>query len=388
MAIIKMFSDDPRAGPLTQSDRKAFILRAYDDTDKEYFGNRQLTDQEIKLKALAKVFYQVLAEEPWSEEWIRPHDVERKLSRFEMHPDSVALAAQHGWSTPRQCVNAARLHLMKHKDDKPDDENSPRGPFDEIEIIYIPGTVSSTATNRIDRRTIYPVSVASVAHALYYHICRGMTRPFAMAQKFVTCTDTDELTKMRRFACDVVDYAPHLLDNDNVSLLIVLLILTRSEICRRFDNNGIRIEGSTISHRRAECTKQKLGWTNADDRKPFDNVAIELQTRVKNACFPQPRGGRQKRSYRKSGSGPAVPASRTIFNPQAVPGPFQLINARDALTPAARPGPFDVPQSPAAGPSNSKPNDGSRSPIVLFAPPGFDKSTIKRKPDGSMPDWI
>ncbi|KAJ4359969.1 uncharacterized protein N0V89_000528 [Didymosphaeria variabile] len=310
MDIIQIWKDDPRSAQLTSRDRKDFIDSAYRDTDREVFGGRQLSDQEIKLRALTKVFYKVLSEEPWSEDWIRPHDVERKLSRFEMHKESVKLAAEHGIFTPKEAIIAARKALQLQKNVSQDKEGNPdksnlRGPFDDIEIIYIPGTVSSTATNKIDRDNIYPVSVASVAHILHNHICRDMTRPFAMAQKFVTVTDTDELTKMRQFACDVCDFAPHLLDNDNISLLVVLLILTRSEICRRFENNGIRIEGSTVSHRRAECMKQKLGWKNPEERKPFDNVAIELQTRVKNACFPAPRlqtsrGPNKLRTGRKS----------------------------------------------------------------------------------------
>ncbi|KAF2464505.1 uncharacterized protein BDR25DRAFT_296755 [Lindgomyces ingoldianus] len=289
MQIIQQYRDNPRTGSLTQKDRKQFIDSAYHATDELYFGNRKLDDTEIKLRALTKVFYKVLADEPWSEEWIRPHDVERKLSRFEMHPDSRELAAQNGVHTPREAVIAARRALIATQSPSPGHGPQPRGPFDDIEIIYIPGTVSSTATNKIDRMQIYPVSVSSVAHILQTHICRDMTRPYLMAQKFVHCTDTLELIKMRQFACDVCDFAPHLLDNDNISLLIVLLILTRSEICKRFEENGIRIEGSTISHRRAECMKQKLGWKELADRKPFDNVAADFQTRVKNACFPAPR---------------------------------------------------------------------------------------------------
>lgn len=312
MDIITNFKNDPRSGSLTQKDRKTFIDTAYFETEAQFFGARQLADNEIKLRALTKVFYKVLAEEPWSEDWIRPHDVERKLSRFEMHKDSLTLAAEHGIATPREGIAAARRAMLMSKS-APQDKTNLRGPFDDIEIIYIPGTVSSTATNKIDRETIYPVSVASVANTLQTHICRDMTRPFAMAQKFVGCTDTEELTKMRQFACDVCDFAPHLLDNDNISLLIILLILTRSEICRRFENNGIRIEGSTISHRRAECMKQKLGWKTTDERKPFDNVAAELQTRVKNACFPAPRAhrGNVRKPSRKS-STPATPSTPPI----------------------------------------------------------------------------
>ncbi|KAF2180675.1 hypothetical protein K469DRAFT_639745 [Zopfia rhizophila CBS 207.26] len=287
MQIIQQFRDNPRSGPLTQKDRKSFIDAAYSATDLIFFGGRQLADAEIKQRALTKVFYKVLADEPWSEEWIRPHDVERKLSRFEMHKDSTALAARYGFHNPREAFVAARRALAIEAQQPPNTPRDPnRPPFDDIEVIYIPGTVSSTATNKINREEIYPVSVESVANALHTHICRDMTRPYEMALKFVNVTDTNELLRMRQFACDICDYAPHLLDNDNISLLIVLLILTRSEICKRFEENGIRIEGSTISHRRAECMKQKLGWKTSDDRKPFDNIASDFQTRVKNATSP------------------------------------------------------------------------------------------------------
>ena len=319
--VIQEFRDNPHTGPLTQKDRKMFIDTAYWYTDDIVFGNRSLTDLEIKLRALTKVFYKVLQEEPWSDDWIRPHDVERKLSRFEMHKDSVELAAQHGIYTPRDAIAAARRNLIALAAADPK-VRTPRGPWDEIEVIYIPGTVSSHATNAIDRDKTYPVSVSSVANILHKHICRDMVKPYAMAEKFVTCADTDELTELRKFACDVCDFAPHLLDNDNVSLLIVLLILTRSEICRRFENNGIRIEGSTISHRRAECMKQKLGWRTAEDRKPFDNVANEFQTRVKNACFPAPRAHRAgpRKNSRKSSmqATPATPPVAYYPSPQLV----------------------------------------------------------------------
>jgi hypothetical protein len=302
MNIIQTWKNDPARGQLTQRDRKAFIETAYAETDYAYFGMRQLSDQEIKLRALTKVFYKVLAEEPWSEDWIRAPDVERKLSKFEMHKDSIALAAEHGLHTPRDAVKAAREAAIKHQDTLKElakdptksakDLKIPRGPYDEIEIIYIAGTVSSTATNKIDRENIYPVSVSSVANVLQNHVCRDMVRPFSMAERFINCTETHELEKMRKFACDVCDFAPHLLDNDNVSLLVVLLILPRSDCCRRFENNGIRIEGSTISHRKAECMKNKMGWNTAELKKPYDAFANEFQQRVKNACSPAPRAQR------------------------------------------------------------------------------------------------
>ncbi|KAH7071009.1 hypothetical protein FB567DRAFT_539109 [Paraphoma chrysanthemicola] len=304
MHIIQSWKNDPSRGQLTQKDRKAFIETAYAETDQSYFGMRGLSDQEIKLRALTKVFYKVLAEEPWSEDWIRAPDVERKLSKFEMHKDSIALAAEHGLHTPRDAVKAAREAAIKHQETLKEvakeptkskkELKIPRGPYDEIEIIYIAGTVSSTATNKIDRENIYPVSVSSVANVLQNHICRDMVRPFSMAERFLNCTETQELEKMRKFACDVCDFAPHLLDNDNVSLLVVLLILPRSDCCRRFENNGIRIEGSTISHRKAECMKNKMGWNTAELKKPYDGFANEFQQRVKNACNPGSRGQRPK----------------------------------------------------------------------------------------------
>lgn len=324
MHIIQEWKNDPQRGQLTQKDRKAFIETAYVETDESYFGMRRLSDQEIKLRALTKVFYKVLAEEPWSEDWIRAPDVERKLSKFEMNKDTMHLAVEHGLMTPRDAVKAAREAALKHqealkelsKDSKktPKDLKIQRGPYDEIEIIYIAGTVSSTATNRIDRENIYPVSVSSVANVLQNHICRDMVRPFTMAERFINCTDTKELEKMRKFACDVCDFAPHLLDNDNVSLLVVLLILSRSDCCRRFENNGIRIEGSTISHRKAECMKNKMGWKTSEEKKPYDNFANEFQIRVKNACFPAPRAQRigGKKVQRKS-SMPLTPSLPGVY---------------------------------------------------------------------------
>ncbi|KAH9883152.1 hypothetical protein J1614_000008 [Plenodomus biglobosus] len=325
MKIIEDWKNDPARGQLTQRDRKIFIETAFSETDDIYFGNRPLSDHEIKLRALTKVFYKVLAEEPWSEDWIRAPDVERKLSKFEMHKDSVARAAEHNVRTPRDAVKAAREAELKAKEalkeaikagKKEKDVKIPRGPFDEIEIIYIAGTVSSTATNKIDRDNIYPVSVSSVANVLQNHICRDMVRPFSMAERFINCTDTRELEEMRQFACNVCDFAPHLLDNDNVSLLVVLLILSRSDCCRRFQNNGIRIEGSTISHRKAECMKNKMNWRSAEEKKPYDTFATEFQTRVKNACFPAPRaqGLRGRKPPRKS-STPATPTHHLYGQP-------------------------------------------------------------------------
>jgi hypothetical protein len=320
MHIIQEWKNHPARGQLTQKDRKAFIEKAFNETDEIYFGRRTMNDHEIKLRALTKVFYKVLAEEPWSEDWIRAPDVERKLSKFEMHEDSQPLAKEHGYHTPRDAVKAAREASVKNaetiKEAKKNGKslkelNLPRGPFDDIEIVYIAGTVSSTATSKIVRNTIYPVSVSSVAETLQNHICRDMVRPYSMAERFVNCTDTHQLEEMRRFACNVCDFCPHLLDNDNVSLLVVLLILSRSECCRRFEANGIRIEGSTISHRKAECMKNKMGWRTAEEKKPYDQFASEFQTRVKNACFPAPRA--QRIGGRKPARKSSTPGTPTTY---------------------------------------------------------------------------
>ncbi|KAF1830061.1 hypothetical protein BDW02DRAFT_650910 [Decorospora gaudefroyi] len=317
MQIIQDWKNDPARGQLTQKDRKSFIEKAFFETDELYFGRRMMNEHEVKLRALTKVFYKVLAEEPWSEDWIRAPDVERKLSKFEIHDDSKELAKKYGFKTPREAVKAAREAIIKNeaaiknaeKERKPlKDLKLDPGPFDDLEIVYIAGTVSSSATSKIDRNTIYPVSVSSVANVLQNHICRDMVRPYSMAERFVNCTDTKELEDMRRFACNVCDFCPHLLDNDNVSLLVVLLILSRSDCCRRFEANGIRIEGSTISHRKAECMKNKMGWRRAEEKKPYDNFAQEFQTRVKNACFPAPRAQRiGGRKPARNGSMPGTP---------------------------------------------------------------------------------
>ncbi|KAG9206296.1 hypothetical protein G6514_005021 [Epicoccum nigrum] len=80
--------------------------------------------------------------EPWVESWIRAPDVERKLSRFEMHKDSVELAAKLGVPTPRKAVQAAREALVNQQaqiralgDKSLKEARIDRGPWDDIEII-------------------------------------------------------------------------------------------------------------------------------------------------------------------------------------------------------------------------------------------------------------
>jgi hypothetical protein len=190
-------------------------------------------------------------------------------------------------------------------------------------------------------------------------------RPFTMAERFINCTETKELEKMRKFACDVCDFAPHLLDNDNVSLLVVLLILSRSDCCRRFENNGIRIEGSTISHRKAECMKNKMGWKTPEEKKPYDNFANEFQVRVKNACFPAPRAQRvsNKKPPRKS-SGPGTPTTPNMYSPmthmshQVRPSenPYGIHNSINVPLPSIK----DIYPGPSA-PSFSRASTGAGS---------------------------
>ncbi|KAF2999826.1 hypothetical protein E8E13_006956 [Curvularia kusanoi] len=338
--FVDNYRKNPQREELTIKDRKVIIQSNYEATDQIYFGNRQLTDREVKLRALTKVFYKVLSEEPWSERFIRAPDVERKLSKYEMHRDSVALAEKYNVSTPREAVTAAREALVEQQQSMQKNSKAIQaayesivtkgsvptrptgearidpGPWDDIEIIYIPGTVSAAATALLDRDTIYPISVSSVANTLQSHFCRNMSRPFEMAERFLNCTDVQELREFRQFACDMCDYCPHLLDNDNVSLLVVLLILCRSEVCKRWETNGIRMEGSTISHRKSECMKNKLGWNTTELKKPFDSFAAEFQTRVKNAYFGgsrAPRGGGQKSKGRRKSSTPATPSSPATY---------------------------------------------------------------------------
>ena len=322
MKVIAEWNSTANRPDLTQVDRKEIIQNSYQETDEIYFGRRQLSDRERKLRALTKLFYKVLSEEPWSESWIRAPDVERKLSRFELHKDSEAEAAMFAIFTPREAVKRAREALVEQE--KLTRKLSAqglraaridRGPWDDIEIIYVPGTVSAAATSRLNRDATYPISVSSVANTLHNHICREMVRPYAMAEEFLDCTNTQQLTKLHDFATDVCDYCPHLLDNDNVSLLVVLLILSRSDVCKLWDERGIRIEGLTISHRKAECMKNKLGWSNSELRKPFDSFANEFQTRVKNAVNPDARGQRGPKKGRPASTTSQPPP---MFGPNGI----------------------------------------------------------------------
>lgn len=313
--MIIEFRDNPnKKGELDEARRKSFIEDAYIATDEVFFGNRDLTELEEKMRAMTHVFYKILAEEPWADTYIRPSDIERKLSRYEMRKETEEIAAKNGWHSVAECVTAARKHLVKISK-LPKGQPGDRGPFEDIDIIYVPGTVSARATNGINRQTTYPISVSSIAYILQTHICREMTKPYEMAEKFVSCNDIEWLQKLRKFVCDVVDFAPHLLDNSNGTLCIVLLALARSDITRRFADNGIRIEGSTISHRRADVLKQKFGWATPDERKPFDLVSVDLQNRIKSACFGPAGAIVKSRKPRGKSSAPPTPAPTTPAGP-------------------------------------------------------------------------
>jgi hypothetical protein len=116
MKIIAEWNSTSNRSDLTQVDRKEIIQSSYEETDEIYFGRRQLSERERKLRALTKLFYKVLSEEPWAESWIRAPDVERKLSRFELHKDSLETAFRLGVPTPREAVKAAREALVKQQE--------------------------------------------------------------------------------------------------------------------------------------------------------------------------------------------------------------------------------------------------------------------------------
>ena len=165
-----------------------------------------------------------------------------KMARFEMH-DPATVAKLHGFTTPREAVIAACEAGTKHADTAKEAQKEGKtledlkldcGPFEDIEVVYISGTVSSSGKDNIDRSSIYPVSVSSIANVLQDNIFSSMKRPFSMARHFLNCTETKELQNLRRFACNVCDFCPHLIASDNVSVLVVSLVLPRSEICHRF----------------------------------------------------------------------------------------------------------------------------------------------------------
>jgi hypothetical protein len=83
-----------------------------------------------------------LSEKLWAESWIRAPDFERKISRFEMHKDSVELAAKLGLPIPREAVQAAREALVNQQaqiralgDKSLKEARIDRGPWDDIKII-------------------------------------------------------------------------------------------------------------------------------------------------------------------------------------------------------------------------------------------------------------
>ncbi|OCK83034.1 hypothetical protein K432DRAFT_197450 [Lepidopterella palustris CBS 459.81] len=301
MRLVDAHNEERRASGLTRKDRKKLIKIAHQMTEDALYPQcTELSPAQKQQKSLTKVLYHVMADEPWLDDWIRAPDVERKLSKFELHEDSEALAQQYGFQIPRDAIAAAR-HALNEDSTAPNAPNAVRVPFDLIEVIYIPGTVSSDATNAIDRKTIYPISVESVAFQLENHPCKDMTRPFDYAAAILHTTDRAALLRMKQQASDICDFAPHLLDNDNVSLLYVLLILTRSEVCKRFEENGIRVEGSTMSHRKSELMKHSLGWLTQEDKAGYDSASLDIQRRIKQLYSPSKTKGAKR--GRKPGSG-------------------------------------------------------------------------------------
>ncbi|KAF2876189.1 hypothetical protein BDV95DRAFT_218592 [Massariosphaeria phaeospora] len=56
LALIARFREEPRAGGLTQKDLKEFIDKAYSEIDEMLFAGRPLSDNQINMRAMTKVF--------------------------------------------------------------------------------------------------------------------------------------------------------------------------------------------------------------------------------------------------------------------------------------------------------------------------------------------
>ncbi|KAF2805861.1 uncharacterized protein BDZ99DRAFT_574146 [Mytilinidion resinicola] len=336
-AFASLLEQLPNGREPTYNDRNRIIKQAHALTESLYYpAGAPLSPGEKQQKALTRVLCYIMAEQPWLQKWIRPQDVERKLSRFEWAPGSQALAQSFGFMAPVDAIKGAREELKRQADldaaanvgpitdEEALQEQAARdtaaeastahadpakgkgkavardAPFDDIEVIYVPGTVSSDATNAIDRTQIYPISVESVAWQLENHMCKDMTRPWDTAFEILHATAPHRLQEIQHQGRSIIDFAPHLLDNDNISLLIVLLIIPRAEICSRFAESGIRVEGSTMSHRKSELMKHLLGWLTQEDKWGFDSAANELQKKIKAvSATPKSRTSRP-RQYRKA----------------------------------------------------------------------------------------
>jgi len=59
---------------------------------------------------------------------------------------------------------------------------------------------------------------------------KGMTRPWDETFRIIHMSDVEQPIKMRNNGLDIIDFAPLLLDNDKISLLVVLLIVPGNEI--------------------------------------------------------------------------------------------------------------------------------------------------------------
>lgn len=309
---------------LKHEDRQRLVKQAHAMTEPTFYPTGAvLSPAEKQQKALTRVLAYVMADRPWLNGYIRHPDVERKLSRFEWAPDSYALAEAYKFARPVDAIIKAReeLQMLAQNPQAKGKEKAVEReyPFDDIEVIYVPGTVSSDATNAINRNEIYTISVESVAWQLENHMCKPMTRPWDKAAQILHTTDPDELREIQRHGHGIIDFAPHLLDNDNISLLIVLLIVPRSDICARFADNGIRVEGSTMSHRKSELMKHQLGWLTPEDKWGFDTAASDLQKKIRAVCAPKGRGNRP-RQYRRSTAQLLAPAGNLAPNGAGVGG--------------------------------------------------------------------
>jgi hypothetical protein len=199
-------------------------------------------------------------------------------------------------------------------------------------------------------------------------MCKNMTSPFEKARQILNAHTVEDLLEIRRHGQGIIDFAPHLLDNDNISLLIVLLIIPRNEICSRFSDNGIRIEGSTMSHRKSELMKHSLGWLTQEDKWGFDTAAMELQKRIKAVCAP--KTGRTRPYRRPVGSAPTTSrVPNNYYLPQNHPENHPAYREAQRNLAAA----YAAPRNGAAANGNATPTTASvpKPGVPSNAPAGY-----------------
>lgn len=249
------------------------VIKGISGTDRPPYDERIV-------RALEKIFSTARSDNPWRNECIPHHNAgaEQTVSGFKIHKDSTALAAQERLNTPREAISAAIQSLTGS------DLAAPNELFENIMLVYIHAKERNTQVNE---DVLYPFSVSSVANVLHTHICREMAEPYEMAEKFLSCKDKELLKQWWRFACNVVDYAPHLLDPNNITLPIVRLILDPCGITERLKDNGIDVEVTSVDDGLRECLKLKLGWNDVAN-KDFFEVAQELNALVKQVTAPLP----------------------------------------------------------------------------------------------------